>query len=137
VAASVDRLEQVPSRLRFLFDYSATRALDNDGIRAEATAASGVSHALAEELSGAARLTDRDTFRSVVSRLRERTGHKGRSLLHPIRLALTGESEGLELDLAVPAMERGAQLDGSGIRRIMGASERASAFRRELERLTA
>jgi hypothetical protein len=58
-------------------------------------------------------------------------------LLHPIRLALTGEPEGLELDLAVPAMERGARLDGAGIRRIMGASARASAFRRELERLTA
>ena len=137
VAASVDRLEQVPSRLRFLFDYSASRALDNDGIRAEAIAASSVIHALAEELSGAAPLTEREAFRSVVGRLRERTGQKGRSLLHPIRLVLTGESEGLELDLAVPAMERGARISGSGIRRILGASERASAFRSELERLTA
>ena len=56
-------------------------------------------------------MIDREAFRAVVSRVRERTGQKGRSLLHPIRLALTGESEGLELDLAVPAMERGARLE--------------------------
>ncbi len=37
-AASVDRLEQVPTRLRFLFDYSAERALEDPAIRAEAEA---------------------------------------------------------------------------------------------------
>jgi hypothetical protein len=58
-------------------------------------------------------------------------------LLHPIRLALTGETEGLELDLAVPAMERGSRLEAAGVRRIIGASERASAFRHELERRAA
>ena len=30
-AASVDRLEQIPARLAFLFDYSAARALENAG----------------------------------------------------------------------------------------------------------
>ena len=32
-AASVDRLEQVPQRLAFLFDYSAARALEQPLIR--------------------------------------------------------------------------------------------------------
>ena len=137
VAASVDRLDQLPERLRFLFDYSASRALENESVRAEAAAAASVIGALAEELADGAPMMDRETFRAVVSRVRERTGQKGRSLLHPIRLALTGESEGLELDLAVPAMERGARLESGGIRPIVGASERASAFRRELERLAA
>ena len=44
---------------------------------------------------------------------------------HPIRLALTGEPQGLELDLAVPLIERGAVVtaaDWSGIRRIPSAS---------------
>jgi glutamyl-tRNA synthetase/nondiscriminating glutamyl-tRNA synthetase len=137
VAASVDRLDQLPERLRFLFDYSASRALENDSVRAEAAAAASVIGALAEELAGGAPMMDREAFRAVVSRVRDRTGQKGRSLLHPIRLALTGESEGLELDLAVPAMERGARLESGGIRPIIGASERAAAFRRELERLAA
>jgi glutamyl/glutaminyl-tRNA synthetase len=137
VAASVDRLDQLPGRLRFLFDYSASRALENDSVRAEAAAAASVIGALAEELAGGAPMIDREAFRAVVNRVRDRTGQKGRSLLHPIRLVLTGESEGLELDLAVPAMERGARLESGGIRPIIGASERAGAFRRELERLAA
>jgi glutamyl-tRNA synthetase/nondiscriminating glutamyl-tRNA synthetase len=137
VAISVDRLDQLPDRLRFLFDYSASRALENQSVRDEAAAASSVLGALADELAGGPPMTDRQSFRAAVGRIRERTGQKGRSLLHPIRLALTGESEGLELDLAVPAMERGSQLEAAGVRRIIGASERVSAFRRELERQAA
>ncbi len=60
--------------------------------------------------------------------MRERTGQKGKALFHPIRLALTGETEGLELDLAVPAIEAGASLQASGITPIPGAAERAIAF---------
>ena len=133
-AASVDRLEQLPGRLRFLFDYSASRALEDPAIRAEAEAARSVIAALAEELTGSPPLADRETFRAMVGRLRDRTGQKGRALLHPIRLAMTGEAEGLELDAAVPAIEHGARLGGKGgVPRIPGAAERAAAFRDALE----
>jgi glutamyl-tRNA synthetase/nondiscriminating glutamyl-tRNA synthetase len=118
-AGSVDRLEQVPGRLAFLFDYSATRALAETGLREEALASHAVIAALAEELSTSGRLADRDAFR---------TGQKGKALFHPIRLALTGEKEGLELDLAVPAIEAGAALQASGITPIPGAAERAREF---------
>jgi nondiscriminating glutamyl-tRNA synthetase len=132
-AGSVDRLEQLPGRLHFLFDYSAMRALEDAAIRAEAESARSVVDALTEELARSAPLVDRETFRAMVGRLRERTGQKGRALLHPIRLALTGEAEGLELDAAVPAIEQGASLGGdAGIRRIPGAAERAAAFRAAL-----
>jgi glutamyl/glutaminyl-tRNA synthetase len=127
-AASVDRLEQIPARLAFLFDYSAARALEQAGIRAEALAAREVITALAEELRQSDRLLDREAFRAAATKVRERTGQKGKALFHPIRLVLTGESEGLELDLAVPAIEAGASLQASGIRSIPGAAERASAF---------
>ncbi len=133
-AASVDRLEQLPARLRFLFDYSASRALADETIRAEVGSARAVITALAEELARSAPLVDRETFRAMVARLRERTGQKGKALLHPIRLALTGEPEGLELDAAVPAIEQGAVLGAdAGIRRMSGAAERAAAFRAALE----
>jgi glutamyl-tRNA synthetase len=138
-AASVDRLEQVPARLAFLFDYSAVRALEQTGLRAEAEASRPVVEALAAELATAGRLLDRDRFRAVASRVRDRTGQKGKALFHPIRLALTGEPEGLELDLAVPAIDKGAVLTGaqsaaSGIRPIMGAAERAAEFAQLLVR---
>ena len=127
-AASVDRLEQVPKRLAFLFDYSARRALDTPQITEEAQGSRAVIEALADDLAASGPMLDRETFRAAAARVREKTGQKGKALFHPIRLALTGEAEGLELDLAVPAIERGAALQESGIRRILSARERAAAF---------
>jgi hypothetical protein len=129
VAAAVDRLDQVPGRLRFLFDYSAERTLADARIREEAAAARPVIEALADDLKNAEPLLNRDAFRAMVSRVKERTGQKGRSLLHPIRVVLTGEPEGLELDVAVPAIERGARVKAGGLRPISGATQRAAAFR--------
>jgi glutamyl-tRNA synthetase/nondiscriminating glutamyl-tRNA synthetase len=131
-ASSVDRLELVAPRLAFLFDYSAARALDNPDIRAEAAAAHAVIDALAGELENGEPMLNRESFRSVAARVRERSGQKGKALFHPIRLALTGEPEGLELDIAVPAIEHGARLAGNGIVRIPGAAQRARDFRAAL-----
>jgi glutamyl-tRNA synthetase len=127
---SVDRLEQVPVRLRFLFNFSPARALERQEVQEvlSAPAAKEVVVALAEELKGAPRL-DRDQFRAAAARVRQRTGQKGRDLFHPIRVALTGEAEGPELDLAVPAIDRGAELPvGGGVTAIAGCRERAAAF---------
>ncbi len=133
-ASAVDRLEQIPARLAFLFDYSPAQALAQTDVRAEAIASRGVIEALAVELASAGPMVDREAFRAMAARVRERSGQKGKGLFHPIRLALTGEPEGLELDIAVPALERGARLRDSGIRTISGAAERASAFLAALDR---
>jgi glutamyl-tRNA synthetase/nondiscriminating glutamyl-tRNA synthetase len=127
-AAAVDRLDQVPARLSFVFDYSARRALEDPALAAEAVEARSAIEALAEELSRSQPLLDRDTFRALAARVRERTGRKGKALFHPIRVALTGEAEGLELDIAVPAIERAAMLSAGGIRKILSAAERAAQF---------
>jgi glutamyl-tRNA synthetase/nondiscriminating glutamyl-tRNA synthetase len=127
-AASVDRLEQIPARLSFLFDYSASRALGNASIAQEARESAPVIAALARELEASPPLLDRETFRAMARRVQQSSGAKGKALFHPIRLAMTGEAEGVELDIAVPAIERGARLDASGIRRISSARERAAAF---------
>ena len=77
---------------------------------------------------------NRERFRDVANRVKARTGQKGRALFHPIRIALTGRAEGPELDLTVPAIDRGAELpEDSGIPRILGCRERAAAFLRVLE----
>jgi glutamyl-tRNA synthetase/nondiscriminating glutamyl-tRNA synthetase len=129
-AGSVDRLVEIPDRLRFLFEYDAGAALARPEV-AEVMAEPGareVVTALAEELATAPRL-DRERFREAAGRVRQRTGFKGRALFHPIRVALTGEAGGPELDLAVPAIDRGAELDsGAGIKAIAGCRERAAAF---------
>jgi glutamyl-tRNA synthetase/nondiscriminating glutamyl-tRNA synthetase len=134
---SVDRLEQVPARLTQLFEFSVESAMADPGVRDEVDTpeAQRVIVALADELQGSARLADRHAFRGAADRVKQRTGQKGRALFHPIRLALTGAADGPELDLLVPAMERGAELGASsGIRPIVGARERARRFADALNR---
>jgi hypothetical protein len=61
--------------------------------------------------------------------VKARTGQKGRALFHPIRVALTGRVEGPELDLAVPAIDRGADLPRqAGVPAILGCRERSRLF---------
>jgi glutamyl-tRNA synthetase len=130
--ASVDRLEEIPDRLRFMFDFDPTAALAAPDV-AEVMAEPGardVVLALADELREAGRL-DRESFRAAAGRVRQRTGQKGRALFHPIRVALTGEAGGPELDLAVPAIDRGAELPRSaGVALVLGCRERAEMFAR-------
>jgi glutamyl/glutaminyl-tRNA synthetase len=130
---SVDRLEEIPDRLRFLFDFDVAAALATHEV-AEVMAAPGAREvvvALADELRGDGRL-DREAFRAAAARVRQRTGLKGRALFHPIRVALTGEAGGPELDLAVPAIDRGAELPrSSGVALVLGCRERAETFARQ------
>jgi hypothetical protein len=91
--------------------------------------------ALAEETAKSGPLVDKEAFRAMAARIREQTGAKGKALFHPIRLTVTGEAEGLELDMAVPLIEQGAALPASsGIRAIFGVADRAAAFLHELEK---
>ncbi len=126
----VDRLDQVPARLSFLFAYDPAMALTDEHVRGEmrAEGARSVVHALAEVLAGAPRL-DRDGFRAAANEVKAKTGQKGKALFHPIRVALTGRTEGPELDLAIPAIDRGAELPpDAGLPKILGCRERAAAF---------
>ena len=61
---------------------------------------------------------------------------KGRALFHPIRVALTGEAGGPELDLAVPAIDRGAALPPSARRGADRRLPRARARRSRRRSLT-
>jgi nondiscriminating glutamyl-tRNA synthetase len=134
-SASVDRLDQVPGRLALLFDYAADAILRDPQLREEmrSDGARAVVAALADELAAAPRLT-REIFREVANRVKATTSLKGRALFHPIRVALTGRAEGPELDLAVPAIDRGADLpESAGIPKITGNRERAMAFARALQ----
>jgi Fe-Mn family superoxide dismutase len=56
------------------------------------------------------------------------------SVPEAIRIVLTGRADGPELDLLVPAIDRGAELPSdAGIPAILGCRERAAAFARALE----
>jgi len=71
----------------------------------------------------------KETFRAAAGRVKDKTGLKGRALFHPIRVALTGLESGPELDLAVPAIDRGAMLPSSaGVPPIPSCADRARAI---------
>ena len=134
--ASVDRINQIPPRLALLFHYDASAALEAPGVREEMNtdAARSVVAALAEHLAVAPRL-DRARFRAVANQVKAKTGQKARALFHPVRIVLTGRAEGPELDLAVPAIDAGAELPAdAGIPKIVGCRERAAEFLRVLEK---
>ena len=126
---SVDRLEEIPDRLRFLFEFDAAVSLTRDDVSSvlDESGARQVIAALPDAIEGS--LKDRESFRAMANRVRERTGLKGKALFHPIRVVLTGEGAGPELDLAVPAIERGAALPaGAGVAPVLGCRDRAVAF---------
>jgi glutamyl-tRNA synthetase/nondiscriminating glutamyl-tRNA synthetase len=126
---SVDRLDEIPERVAVIFDWDAARA--SSLVAAEADGARIVdafSRAIADK--GA---LDRDTFRAAATQVRNEIGRKGRELFHPLRVALTATDSGPELDLAVPAIDRGAAIaPGSGIRPIRSCAARAAEIARLL-----
>jgi len=135
LVGSVDRLEEIPDRLRFLFEFDPASALSRDEVAGvlHESGARQVIAALPDAIETP--LKDRESFRAMANRVKERTGFKGKALFHPIRVALTGEEAGPELDLAVPAIERGAALQpGAGLAPIVGCRERAVAFAAEITR---
>ena len=126
---SVDRLEEIPERVKFVFSFDAATALAKPEVAAvvDETGARDVISALAQEITGP--LRDREAFRAAAARVRERTGQKGKALFHPIRAALTGDISGPELDLSVPAIDRGASLPASArVSPILSCRDRAQAF---------
>ena len=123
---SVDRLEEIPDRVAFVFAGTPSSALRRSFERSR-TGARRRGGIRGRDWSTAGPL-DRDAFRAAAARARDKTGLKGRALFHPIRVALTGGRSGPELDLAVPAIDR-----GRGARRRIGhcrRSRRAPSGRR-------
>jgi nondiscriminating glutamyl-tRNA synthetase len=118
MAASVDRLPQLADRLETVF-ATLGAPLENEPGLPEVAAA------LAAELASGLRLVDKDTFRALAGRVKDRTGLKGKGLFHPIRVILTGAAEGPELDLIVPAIDRAAELRDSGLAPVASCQERA------------
>ncbi|MGD9904116.1 MAG: glutamate--tRNA ligase [Vicinamibacterales bacterium] len=131
LVASVDRLAELPERMRLIFAFDAAGALGRDEVRREAgePTARAVVDAWAAALQDTPRLVSKETFRAVARQVGARTGAKGKSLFHTIRLAVTGEPDGPELDVLVPAIERAAGLvPADGLSPVVGCRERAADF---------
>jgi len=119
---SVDRTEEIAERVAFIFTWDAARAAEL--VRAEPDSARAVAAFAAAAASKGP--LDRESFRAAATEARAATGLKGRALFHPIRVALTAADSGPELDLSVPAIDRGAAIaPGSGLSPVLSCVERA------------
>ena len=135
-AESVDRLDEIPGRVGFVFRFDARTTLAGpDGGELRDRSTRPLLDALARALGKGAAPVDREYFRAMVEEVKSATGRKGKALFHPIRVALTGEGSGPELDRAVPAIERGARLPPScGVAPVTGCRERTLAILAALDR---
>ncbi len=116
VAGSVDRLAQLPDRLDTIFQAPGAPIEEVDA---------NLVAALRDELASAPRLTDKDAFRALAGRVKDRTGLKGKALFHPIRVLITGAHDGPELDVLIPAIDRAASLSAdSGLRVVVSCRDR-------------
>lgn len=107
----IDRLEDLPGECRLLFGFDP--AGDTGSGVAETLAEEGawnVIQTFAEEISDRDPLS-LDSYKGALQRVKARTGAKGKALFHPIRVALTARTSGLELDKLVPLLESGKNLD--------------------------
>ncbi|HUU34913.1 MAG TPA: hypothetical protein VMW48_12680, partial [Vicinamibacterales bacterium] len=137
-AWSVDKLSDLPQRLEQIFTYDATVALARADVRAEVSepAALAVVRAWSAALGTAPRLAERQTFRELAKHVGAETGAKGKVLFHTIRVVCTGEPDGLELDVLLPAIEQAASFSAAdGIVPVLGLRERATAFMAALDRV--
>ena len=121
---SVDRVDEIAERAGIVFRWSAESAAE--ALAAEPDGAK-IAAALSEVLATSGTLT-RESFRAAATRVKDLTGCKGKALFHPIRVVLTGEASGPELDLVVPAIDRGAAVPtDAGVSPILSCALRAAA----------
>ena len=107
LATSLERFEQTPELAGGVFAFSPAAAIERGALEdPSAPAALGAFAAIFEE----ALVTDPAAASGAIDRAKRETGLKGRALLHPLRLAVTGRDSGPELVRYLPLIERAAGL---------------------------
>ena len=129
---SVDRLEEIPGsravHLRLRSGGGAGVAKMSASMLARARGARR--HRWRCRRRSPVRCSIARRFARSAARVKERTGRRGSRCSTRSASALTGRDGGPELDLAVPAIERGAlaAVAGAGVARILACRERAQLF---------
>jgi glutamyl-tRNA synthetase len=108
-ADKIDRFSQLPFHLSFLFEFSLSSMADDAKEILKERCSKEVIRSFSEKM---ARLEsfDYELFSQLTKEIKEDTGCKGKDLYHPLRVALTAQTSGLELDKFIPLVEEGARL---------------------------
>ena len=125
VVGSVDRLEEIPDRVAFLFDW------DSDVVATLLQQEPEAARIVLAFVDAVARRWSLGRPRHIPGGSRCRAGGdrpQGQGAVSSHACGLTGADSGPELDLAVPAIERGALLEPSaGLLPVLSCLERARA----------
>jgi glutamyl-tRNA synthetase/nondiscriminating glutamyl-tRNA synthetase len=134
VAASVDRLDQLPERASLIFSYDAKAALaapDNAGVLAWPNTVAVFDRfmvkILEDESAKAGKLTP-ECFKLLVNEVKAETGAKAKELFHPIRIIVTGSHSGPEFDKLIPILEAGSHFNLP--KHVLSVHERVEEFGR-------
>ncbi len=129
---SVDKLEELPQRVRLIFSYdpkSAIEARDNSEVlsepNAQAVMAKFARRIQSDQLAQTDQLTA-ERFKAIAEEVKAETGAVGKQLLQPIRVMLTGWRSGPDFEKLIPILEEGSRLPLK--RHVMSVRERAAVF---------
>ncbi len=114
VVKGADTLEGVVAAIAELSAFDARAAVESPDVKAVVREASAreVIEALRDLLRSDGTPQNAEEYRELADRLKESSGHKGKALFMPIRVAVTGRTHGPELKELLPLLDRGARTGG-------------------------
>lgn len=105
----IDRFSQLPSYLSSLFEFSLSSMADDAKEILKERCSKEVIRSFSEKMARVGSF-DYEVFGRMAKEIMEDTGCKGKDLYQPLRVALTAQTSGLELDKFIPIVEEGAKL---------------------------
>jgi nondiscriminating glutamyl-tRNA synthetase len=108
-ADKIDRFSQLPALLSSLFEFSLSSMEDDAKEILMEPCSKKVIRNFSEKMARVESF-DYEVFGHMTREIKEDTGCKGKNLYHPLRVALTAQTSGLELDRFIPIVEEGAKL---------------------------
>ncbi|MFC2163694.1 glutamate--tRNA ligase [Acidobacteriota bacterium] len=109
IIEKVDRFADLPSHFVPFFDFSPARIDEDVKAILESDCFAKVVRSFADKVSRVETF-NYDTFGAMAQEIKVETGCKGKDLYHPLRVALTAQTSGLELDKFIPLVEEGTKL---------------------------
>lgn len=105
----VDRFSDFPEQFGILFEFSVPRMEAEAKEILKSDYALEVIRLFGEKISKVDRF-DYEIFTAMTQEIKDKTGCKGKDLFHPLRVALTARTLGLDLDKFILLVEEGAKL---------------------------
>jgi len=105
----VDRFSDLSEHFNTMFDFSPNDLDSESGEILRSACAQKVLRSFSVKMTKI-KILDFDKYAEMTKEIKAETGCKGKDLFHPLRVALTLKSSGLDLEKFIPLVEEGAQL---------------------------